>query len=266
MQKPHIWIWLMILLSVLAFLGNTSVTIFTAGILSIPTAVLMGAFITSIPMIFLLFLDRRGLKRRGLVPPSTFWTYFFAVVFPSYVMTIAYLVFRPTSNTEEVVNSDQEIYDVSNENSFGEEILSNYVDELPPLSETRWSESDLKGLSESTYHTNISDMIQQDMEDDNMDFTTYETDTGVPVSRSREGEVVALPVRLDVDRINSTEKGLGVTERLRDEFDADLITAYTDTHIDDSVCVDLIDRSGIFLVTEEMTRQTLKHHSISPPN
>jgi len=246
-------------------MGTTSITVFSGGILSVPTLTLMTLFITSLPMIVLLHLDRRGLKKQGLAPPSTFWTYFFAVVLPSYFMTIAYLVFRPTSNTEELTNSEEASHNVSSENSIGEAVISNYVDELPPLSATNWDQIDLKNLSATTYSDNISEMIRLDMEDDNLEFTTYEAENGMPVFCSNDGELVALPIRLNVDRVDSVEEGIRVAQQLSERFDTYIVTAYTDSHIEDSVCVDLIDRCGVFLVPEEITRRTLELHSISPP-
>ena len=109
MQKPRIWIALMVILSILSVAGNTTVTVLTGGLLSAPTAVFIGVIITSIPMIVLLSLDRRGLQKRGINPPSKVLTYIFAIILPAYIMTILYAVYRPTeSNAENDVSYGEE--------------------------------------------------------------------------------------------------------------------------------------------------------------
>lgn len=101
MQRPYSWPILMVLISILSFAGTTSVTIFSGGLLSIPSAFVLGIFGTSLPMLGLLALDHIGLRRRGLNPPSTILTVIFAIILPSYIMTAGYLLFRPPNSENE---------------------------------------------------------------------------------------------------------------------------------------------------------------------
>ena len=255
MQKPRIWVWLMVGLSALAFFGNGSVTVMTGGLISIPSAIVVGIFVTSLPMLALLYLDRAGVKRRGESPPSAFWSYFFVILLPSYLFTPAYLVFR-ASGTEEPVQS-------INEGSVGSEVYSEVDEELPPLHESSWSESDLKNLSQTSYHSEISEMIRQDLKDDGVEFTEHERGDGGVLFRSKDNEMSTFPVRLDKDRITSIEDGTEVVEQILDEYadETGLLIAYTDTQIEPEVCTNLVDRHGVFLVPEKMTRRNLELYS-----
>ena len=83
----------MVLVSLFGFLGTSSITIYSLGVLSLAALFLFAILLTSLPMLFLLWKDIAALQRIGVEwGRMKYLFYVFAILFPSYVMTPIYWI------------------------------------------------------------------------------------------------------------------------------------------------------------------------------
>jgi hypothetical protein len=91
MTRPTKYLVGMGLISLLGFVGTSSVTIYSLGLLSFVALFLFAVVVTSLPMLFLLWKDVTAIRRLGVEwKKSRYVIYALAIVLPSYVMTPLY--------------------------------------------------------------------------------------------------------------------------------------------------------------------------------
>lgn len=85
----------MILISLFGFFGTSTVTIFSAGILSFAALFIFAIVVTSLPMILLLREDFLALDRNNVKWPSSRKKHYFAaIILPAWFMTPLYILRR----------------------------------------------------------------------------------------------------------------------------------------------------------------------------
>lgn len=90
---PKRYIILMSVISILAFVGESTITVstFGSGIIAVPLVIL----VVSLPMVYLLSKDITSIRQRGVDWGFTRWLiYLVAIPLPSYIITPIYLVLR----------------------------------------------------------------------------------------------------------------------------------------------------------------------------
>ena len=159
MNRPYIWIILMVVISILSLSQSATLSIFSGMALAGP-AVILAWLIYRVPMVILAILDHFGLKRRGCDPPNLLITVIFAAILPSYIFTFGYLIFRSPLNLPK--ESEQRPAKMSTEDKsenddtrfeIAQGLLDNYDDKWREIDGKARYEVDLPGGETATAQT-----------------------------------------------------------------------------------------------------------------
>lgn len=91
MARPKRHLIGMIVVSLIGFSSVGTITVFSAGTLSLAALFVFAVILTSIPMLYLLSNDITAIRNKGVNwGSSRFIIYILAVIFPSYIVTPLY--------------------------------------------------------------------------------------------------------------------------------------------------------------------------------
>lgn len=273
MQRPYLWVTLMMLMSISSIAGTTTITVFTGGILSVPTAIALALFVTSIPMLVLLWLDQRGLRSRGQGWGRTrYLFYLLAVPLPSYVLTFLYLVMRSklgrSSHSEE---GPSERKDSTNDSSQREQpssasasdILQGFADEYPSPNESNLSLGDLRALSDQEFSLLTAMLIENDFEDEGVESERigYLSQMPAYIGWSENVLLFTCSCRPSGGTIHGLQQSvLQIAETIREAgVNPDFVLCFTDVRIERSIQDSIFSESGVLFIDGDLTRAGLRN-------
>jgi hypothetical protein len=262
MERPRGYLTGMIIVSSLSFLVTTSLTILSGGFLFVTVVLVLKVFITSLPMLFLVWRDITALRQRGVYFGSSRWGYYLlTLLLPSYVMTAVYWYL-----TQGKINDfEKEVEDI-------ESILDEELAELPPLSECRWDRQQMANCSKEELSNILSALVDAWKEDE--DETQATEINRLPgkksefVGEDEDGTRTFYTTKHNVGQIDDVTKERlleWVSKRItRAEVEVDVAAIYTNSDVSRDVMVDMIAHNNCLVIGGQLLRRELEAADIPP--